>query len=188
MRIMMTMMLTMLELSLRNKMIRLGLFMEMGAVALGSGAVVGGVFGMNLTNGLEDHPAAFMVTLGGISLVMTTIFAGKHPPSQYQTNIEYELRLKYLIFSGFNAKYNKLNQDTTNAHSFLALKNFFTYVDDLEFIVSKKELNKQEFKEALNQLTGLKVTEEESEFIFRMFDYNKDGVINTIEELKFKHK
>ena len=83
MRIMMTMMLTMLELSLRNKMIRLGLFMEMGAVALGSGAVVGGVFGMNLTHGLEEHPAAFMVTLGGISLVMTTIFAGKHPPSQY---------------------------------------------------------------------------------------------------------
>ena len=80
---MMTMMLTMLELSLRNKMIRLGLFMEMGAVALGSGAVVGGVFGMNLTHGLEEHPAAFMVTLGGISLVMTTIFAGKHPPSQY---------------------------------------------------------------------------------------------------------
>lgn len=89
---------------------------------------------------------------------------------------------------GFNAKYTKLNQDTTNAHSFLALKNFFTYVDDLEFIVNKKELNKPEFTEALNQITGLKVTEEESEFIFKMFDYNKDGFINTIEELKFKNK
>ena len=30
--------------------------MEMGALALGSGAVVGGVFGMNLVNGLEEHP------------------------------------------------------------------------------------------------------------------------------------
>ena len=89
---------------------------------------------------------------------------------------------------GFNAKYTKLNQDTTNAHSFLALKNFFIYVDDLEFIVNKKELNKPEFTEALNQITGLKVTEEESEFIFKMFDYNKDGFINTIEELKFKNK
>ena len=30
--------------------------MEMGALALGSGAVVGGIFGMNLTHGLEEHP------------------------------------------------------------------------------------------------------------------------------------
>lgn len=30
--------------------------MEMGALALGSGAVVGGVFGMNLVSGLEEHP------------------------------------------------------------------------------------------------------------------------------------
>merc|ERR1712168_1715039 len=50
--------------SVRNKMIRLSLFMEMGAVALGSGAVAGGVFGMNLTHGLEDHPTAFLITLG----------------------------------------------------------------------------------------------------------------------------
>ena len=40
--------------SVRNKMIRMSLFMEMGALALGSGAVVGGIFGMNLTHGLED--------------------------------------------------------------------------------------------------------------------------------------
>ena len=30
--------------SVRNKMIRMSLFMEMGALALGSGAVVGGIF------------------------------------------------------------------------------------------------------------------------------------------------
>ena len=30
--------------------------LEMGALALGSGAVVGGVFGMNLVSGLEEHP------------------------------------------------------------------------------------------------------------------------------------
>ena len=31
---------------------------------------------MNLTHGMEGHPTAFFVTLGGISLVMTSIFAG----------------------------------------------------------------------------------------------------------------
>ena len=62
--------------TVRNSMIRMSLFLEVGAVALGSGAVVGGVFGMNLLNGLESHPSAFYVTLGGISLVMSAIFAG----------------------------------------------------------------------------------------------------------------
>ena len=70
----------------------------------------------------------------------------------------------------------------------MALKNFFNYVDDLECIVNKKKMNKSEFKEALNQLSGVNITEEESEFIFQMIDYNKDGFINISEELKFKTK
>lgn len=78
--------------------------------------------------------------------------------------------------------------DTSSAHSFKALKNFFTYVDDLEYIVKKKKLDKSEFREALNKLADLNVTEEEADFIFRMLDSNKDGVINTEEELKFQKK
>ena len=35
---------------------RMSLVMELGALALGSGAVVGGIFGMNLATGLEEHP------------------------------------------------------------------------------------------------------------------------------------
>ena len=79
----------------------------------------------------------------------------------------------------------KLNYDTSSAQSFKALKSFFTYVDDLEHIVNKKRLDEKEFREALNQLTGLQVSAEESEFIFRMLDANKDGLINTENELKF---
>ena len=148
--------------SVRNKMIRMSLFMEMGALALGSGAVVGGIFGMNLTHGLEEHPTAFYITLAGMSVIMTSIFAG------------------------FNSNYNKLKVDTTSAQSFLALKNFFTYVDDLEFIVNKKKLDQREFKTALHQLTGLQVTDEESNFIFKMFDSNKDGFLHTGDELNIK--
>ena len=32
-------------------------------------------------------------------------------------------------------------------------------------------------------MSGLKVTEEEADFIFQMFDTNKDGLIHTVEEL-----
>lgn len=145
--------------SVRNKMIRMSLFMEMGALALGSGAVVGGVFGMNLPHGLEENPTAFFMALGGMTVMMSGIFIG------------------------FTTNYNKLKVDTSSAQSFKALKNFFTYVDDLEYIVNKRKLNEVEFKEALHTLTGLKVTDEESEFIFKMFDANKDGLINTVDEL-----
>ena len=148
--------------SVRNKMIRMSLFMEMGALALGSGAVVGGIFGMNLTHGLEEHPSAFFVTLGGISVVMTGIVVG------------------------FSRNYNKLKVDTSSAQSFLALKNFFIYVDDLEFIVKKQQLDRREFKSALNKLTGLRVTDEESDFIFTMFDSNKDGYLHAEDELNLR--
>ena len=145
--------------TVRNKMIRMSLFMEMGALALGSGAVVGGIFGMNLPHGLEEHPTAFFMALGGMTVMMSGIFIG------------------------FSTNYNKLKVDTSSAQSFKALKNFFTYVDDLEYIVNKRKLNEKEFKEALHTLTGLRVTNEESEFIFKMFDANKDGIISTVDEL-----
>merc|ERR1719167_1931709 len=150
--------------TVRNKMLRMSLMMEMGALALGSGAVVGGIFGMNLTSGLEEHPHAFYTALGGMGFMMTGIFAG------------------------FATKYRQLRLDTSRAHSFTALKNFFTYVDDLEYIVKKNNLNSEEFKEAMRELTGLKITEEESDFIFRMFDTNKDGVISTDKELNIRKK
>jgi len=149
--------------AVRNKMIRMSLFMEMGGLALGSGAVVGGIFGMNLPHGLEEHPTAFFMALGGITFMMSGIFVG------------------------FATNYNKLKVDTSSAQSFKALKSFFTYVDDLEYIVNKRKLNEEEFKQALHTLTGLKVTDEESQFIFKMFDANKDGLISTEDELNI-HK
>ena len=120
------------------------------------------IFGMNLTHGLEEHPSAFLVTLGGISVVMTGIVVG------------------------FSRNYNKLKVDTSSAQSFLALKNFFIYVDDLEFIVKKQQLDRREFKSALNKLTGLRVTDEESDFIFTMFDSNKDGYLHAEDELNLR--
>ena len=53
----------------------------------------------------------------------------------------------------------------------------------MSYIVNKRKLNKKEFKEALHTLTGLKVTDDESEFIFRMFDANKDGVADNFTEI-----
>eukprot|EP00088_Acartia_fossae_P025069 TRINITY_DN25935_c0_g1_i1.p1 TRINITY_DN25935_c0_g1~~TRINITY_DN25935_c0_g1_i1.p1 ORF type:complete len:451 (+),score=50.32 TRINITY_DN25935_c0_g1_i1:123-1475(+) len=147
----------------RNKMIRMSLFMEMGTLSIGSGALIAGIFGMNLTHGLEEHPTAFYATMGGISAIMFT------------------------MFTKFRANYQSLRFDTTNAHSFKVLKNFLTYVDELEDIVHSRNgepISEGEFKSALNQLVGHKVPAEEAEFIFQMFDKNKDRKIDTINELK----
>ena len=51
----------------------MSLMMEMGALALGSGSVVVGVFGMNLVSGLEEHPQGnpefFCTILGHLTKV-----------------------------------------------------------------------------------------------------------------------
>ena len=150
--------------SVRNRMIRLGLFMEMGALSLGSGAVVAGGFGMNLTHGMEAHPTAFYLTCGGIGTLMGGVF-------------------------GLCARrYIKLSADTSGAQSYKSLKNFFQYVDELDRIVETKGdqgFTKPEFKAVLNKVTGLKVTDEESEFIFKMFDTDRDGRLDR-EEMRLR--
>jgi len=140
--------------TVRNRMIRMSLFMEMGTLSLASGAVVAGVFGMNLTHGFEESPIAFYVSSCGMAALMLSVFGG-------------------VAF-----KYARLVADTSRAHSFKALKNFFYYVDELDRIVEAKgneTFSKSEFKEVLCRLTGTKVTDEEADFIFKMFDVDKDG-------------
>ena len=55
---------------------KVGLVIEILAVTLAFGAVVGGVFGMNLVNNLEQSPLAFTFILVGMCLLMVFIFGG----------------------------------------------------------------------------------------------------------------
>ena len=53
------------------------------------------------------------------------------------------------------------------------LKNFFSHVDDLEeHVFSKKKVGKGEFKESVEKITGLRVTDREAEFLARMVEAN----------------
>ena len=134
--------------------------MDMGAVSLTTGAFLTGIFGMNLLNGMEEHPCAFFIVSGSMVAFMVSVFR--------------------VLFG----RYYDVVGDTTSAHSFVALKNFFQYVDDLDAIVEAKgkhQFTRDEFKDVLNNLTGTTVTEEESEFIFSMFDSDKDGVLKREE-------
>merc|ERR1719348_1591356 len=114
---------------------------------------------MNLDNAMDKNPYAFSVVCLSIIVAMAAFFAG------------------------FTKKYYQLKADTSSAQSFTLLKNFFTYVDDLEYHVFSKRIEKTEFKDAVEKITGLKITERESEYLFKMIDANKDGLIDTENEL-----
>jgi len=140
--------------SLRNEIMKISLFLEIGGFIMGFGAVVGGIFGMNLKNHIEDDPNAFTIVC--LSLLAAMI----------------------AILLCFCKKIFKLNADTSSAQNFTLLKSFFTYVDDLEYYVLSKKIAKSEFRVAVEQITGLKISEKESEFLFQMVDANKDGVFD----------
>ena len=140
--------------SLRNEIMRMSLFLEIGGFIMTFGAVVGGIFGMNLKNSYEEDKHAFSI----VCISMLVAMLG-------------------MVLS-FWKRILKLKADTSTAQKFTLLKSFFTYVDDLEYHVSSKRISKPEFKNAVEQITGLKISEKESEFLFRMVDANKDGVFD----------
>jgi hypothetical protein len=130
--------------SVRNEIIKMSLFIEVGGLIMGFGAVVSGIFGMNLDNKIDEAPWAFLTVCGCIVIAML------------------------LFFLGFTKKYYQLKADTSSAQSFTLLKNFFTYVDDLEYHVFNKKIEKGEFKAAVEKITGLKITDKESEYLFKV--------------------
>ena len=130
---------------------------------MASGAVVSGIFGMNLLSKIEEYEYGFMLVCLGILIMMISIFVG------------------------FYQKYYQLRADTSSAHSFNLLKNFFSYVDDLEYyVLNKKTFTNREFKDAIEKITKLKISEKEAEYLFTMFDSNKDGYIDIEGELNIK--
>ena len=139
--------------AVRNEIIKMSLFIEIGGLIMGMGAVVSGIFGMNLHNALEDHPYAFSLVCLGLVVTMLA------------------------LFTGFTTKYNQLKADTTSAQSFTLLKNFFSYVDDLESNVFNKNVLKDDFKETVEKATGLRISEKESEYLYKMVECNRNGSV-----------
>ncbi|KAG0050611.1 magnesium ion transporter [Gryganskiella cystojenkinii] len=59
----------------RNQLLLFELRIAMGTLGISSGAIIAGVYGMNLVNYLEHDPHAFAVVSGTIVLVSSTVFA-----------------------------------------------------------------------------------------------------------------
>ncbi|GAB0489417.1 hypothetical protein MMPV_000636 [Pyropia vietnamensis] len=58
----------------RNRILRLEVFLNLGAVSVGSAACFAGLFGMNLLSGLEEDPYAFWVVSAASAGVAVAVF------------------------------------------------------------------------------------------------------------------
>jgi len=148
--------------NVRNELMKVSLVIEILAVTLGFGAVVGGIFGMNVPNHMEENPIAFTFILVGMCLFMV------------------------FMFGGFLLKYYYLKRDTSKAQSYNVLRNFFKYADLLEFEFQQfpeKNIKKEDFIESVTRITGMTLNEKDADFLFDMVDSNNDGVISTDTEL-----
>ncbi|CAN8073944.1 unnamed protein product [Agarophyton chilense] len=59
--------------AMRNRVLRLDIFLNLGAVSVGVGGLVAGLFGMNLLTGIEEDPAAFWI-VSGLSFATSIMF------------------------------------------------------------------------------------------------------------------
>ena len=62
--------------AMRNRVLRLEVFLNLGAVSVGTGGLVAGAFGMNLLSGFEEHPAAFWIVSGAAIITSFGTFRG----------------------------------------------------------------------------------------------------------------
>lgn len=77
-----------------------------------------------------------------------------------------------------------LERDSTSARSYQALKNFFSYVEDIETAIHSKKgktIEKREFRELLEPVIGTQLTKEEVDSIFKILDENADGRVDIAE-------
>lgn len=62
--------------AMRNRVLRLDIFLNLGAVSVGVGGLVAGFFGMNLESGYEEHPHTFWLVSAMATMASVLFFRG----------------------------------------------------------------------------------------------------------------
>jgi len=152
--------------AVRNEIIKMTLFIEMGGLTMGTGAVVSGIFGMNLKNYMENYQYGFLIVCAGLFLIMLTVFAS------------------------LATKYMQMKTDTRSAQSFTLTKNFFSYVDDMESSVNDDYCERDKFKDMVEKVIGIKINDKESEYLLHIDDVNRNPTVCNIirrQSIHFEH-
>jgi len=148
--------------SYRNRMIRMNLYMSITGLSLGIGTASAGFFGMNLVNGLENHPMAFNAVIGGTCFVGVTVAAS--------------------CFSFVSGKtmQSRAKQRLGEIHTLTSALSDMNALDVTikKFLRNHTSMSRQEFRRKLRtSRTSRHVTDEEVELLFSALDVHKDGVL-----------
>jgi magnesium transporter len=152
----------------RNRMIRMNVHLGIATLSLGLGTTVAGLFGMNLINGLEQHPMAFTYIVLGSGTASMVIALGS---------------LNYL--SGHNMQMRAAQRMEEIETLSGALSDMcaldYVYKNTVEVGVS---VDKAQFRRILTKARqSKKVTPKEVDLLFEVLDRVKDGELNN-EDLK----
>ena len=110
---------------------KIGVFFEFAALTSGFGMLVGGFFGMNTISGLEETRLAW-----GVIVLLTILFMALIMGC-FMRVLSFIISVFHYIFI---QSFYHLKADTSTAQKFNLLKNFFTYFDDLEQHLGRKNV------------------------------------------------
>ena len=148
--------------SYRNRMIRMNLYITISGLSLGISTTIAGFFGMNLINGLEAHPSAFLVVIGA------TCFAGA------------AVSVTCFSYVSGNTMQKSARQRLKEIQT---LNNALSDMDALDVTIkkllrSKSGMTLEEFHHMLStSRTSRGVSKEEVELLFNAMDQQKDGIL-----------
>ena len=130
--------------STRNKILKLSMFMEMGMLSVAFGAMLAGLFGMNMV------PKAWQLE----APYSSKDSEGTEEPFETNSNSKYAfiltsisiLTLSFLTALVCYIHYRRLSADTQQAHrsAFFALKNYTLVVDEVEARIQMNEQTNRE--------------------------------------------
>ena len=154
----------------RNRVLRINLLISIASFCGLMSTIPAAYFGMNLDSGLEDLPGLFWPVVQGS--IATGLFCGS---------------LVYLYY-----KFGPKRRYAARLRDMRSLRDLLSYhMDDLDAIIDavrvKGSLTKREFTDVVTAaVRGKPMSNEEVALLFRVFDANKDAVLELSELMKLE--
>jgi len=150
----------------RNRMIRMNLYLSIGAVGIASSTATAGYFGMNLTHGFEESPTAFWNVVGGTTFTGLLFVAGC---------------AAYIHGTASNSRTMARLREIEVLDGVLSPTKMGALDYTMKILAEKKiAMNKIEFQDSMVDSKQFEIiSEKEVDLLFGALDISKDGLLST---------
>ena len=145
----------------RNRMIRMNIYLSIVSLGCATSTTVAGYYGMNLINGMEDSPSAF------VNVVLITSVLGIVIGTSC---------VSYISGGGMKRRTLKRLEDIENITGAMSDMNALDYL--LKQLIQKRDLHldREDFRASLRSYQGTNaLTDAEYDLLFEILDTSKDG-------------